>query len=130
MVLLDPLANALSTIKNAESTGKSECIIKPVSKLIGNVLRVMQQGSYVGDFEFIEDGKAGLFKIDLLGNINKCGVIKPRSSIATMDFEKWEQRYLPARDVGLLILTTSQGIMSHTDAKGRGISGKLLAYVY
>jgi small subunit ribosomal protein S8 len=130
MVLLDPLANALSTIKNAESTGKSECIIKPVSKLISSVLRVMQQASYVGDFEFIEDGKAGLFKIELLGNINKCGAIKPRFSIAKMEFEKWEQRYLPASDVGLLILTTSQGIMSHVEAKGRGIGGKLLAYVY
>ncbi len=130
MVLLDPLANALSTIKNAESTGKSECIIKPVSKLISSVLRVMQQASYVGDFEFIEDGKAGLFKIELLGNINKCGAVKPRFSIAKTEFEKWEQRYLPARDMGLLILTTSQGIMSHVEAKGRGIGGKLLAYVY
>jgi small subunit ribosomal protein S8 len=130
MVLLDPLANALSTIKNAESTGKRECIIKPVSKLISSVLRVMQQASYVGDFEFIEDGKAGLFKIELLGNINNCGAIKPRFSIVKREFEKWEQRYLPASDVGLLILTTSQGIMSHIEAKGQGIGGKLLAYVY
>jgi small subunit ribosomal protein S8 len=66
MVLLDPLANALSSIKNAEGVGKSECCIKPVSKLIGNVLRVMQQGNYIGDYELIEDGKTGIFKIALL----------------------------------------------------------------
>ncbi|RSD33752.1 MAG: small subunit ribosomal protein S8, partial [Methanohalophilus sp.] len=42
MVLLDPLADALSVIKNAESVGKQECTVKPASKLIGNVLKVMK----------------------------------------------------------------------------------------
>lgn len=130
MVLLDPLANALSAIKNAENVGKRECYLTPVSKLIGNVLRVMQQGDYIGDFEFIQDGKAGIFKIELLGNINKCGAIKPRFSVQTINMERWEQRYLPARNFGYLILTTSEGIMNHIEARERGIGGKLLAYVY
>ena len=99
MVLLDPLANALSAIKNAEGVGKKECCVKPVSKLIGNVLRVMQQGNYIGDYELVEDGKTGVFKIGLLGNINRCGAIKPRSSVQTTDLERWEQRYLPARNL-------------------------------
>jgi small subunit ribosomal protein S8 len=130
MVLLDPLANALSAIKNAEGVGKSECCIKPVSKLIGNVLRVMQQGNYIGDYELIEDGKTGIFKIALLGNINKCGAIKPRFSVQTTDLERWEQRYLPARNFGFLILTTSAGIMTHVEARERGIGGKLIAYCF
>ncbi|MGZ4904209.1 MAG: 30S ribosomal protein S8 [Halobacteriota archaeon] len=130
MVLLDPLANALSTIKNAESVGKGECNVTPVSKLIGNVLRVMQKGDYIGDFEYVEDGKAGIFNIELLGTINKCGAIKPRFSVQTTDIEKWEQRYLPARNFGYLILTTSEGIITHVEARERGIGGKLLAYVY
>ncbi len=130
MVLLDPLANALSTIKNAESVGKSECDVTPVSKLIGDVLHVMQKGEYIGDFEYIDDGKGGIFKIGLLGTINKCGAIKPRFSVQTTDIEKWEQRYLPARNFGYLILTTSEGIITHVEARERGIGGKLLAYVY
>ncbi len=130
MVLLDPLANALSTIKNAESVGKGQCTVAPVSKLIGDVLRVMQKGDYIGDFEYVDDGKAGIFKIELLGTINRCGAIKPRFSVQTTDIEKWEQRYLPARNFGYLILTTSEGIMTHAEARERGIGGKLLAYVY
>ncbi len=130
MVLLDPLANALSTIKNAESVGKGECDITPVSKLIGDVLRVMQKGEYIGDFEYVDDGKAGIFKIGLLGAINKCGAIKPRFSVQTTDIEKWEQRYLPARNFGYLILTTSEGVITHIEARERGIGGKLVAYVY
>ena len=63
-MLLDPLAHAMSSIKNAESVGKSKCRIVPASKLIGNVLKVMQDRGYIGDFEFIEDGKAGEFDVE------------------------------------------------------------------
>ena len=44
--------------------------------------------------------------------------------------EKWESRYLPARDFGILILTTNQGVISNKKAKELGIGGKLLGYVY
>jgi len=130
MVLLDPLADALSTIKNAESTGKSACIIRPASKLIGNVLGVMQSQGYIEEYEFIEDGKAGVFKIGLRGRINKCRVIKPRISTGVADFEKWEKRFLPARNFGALIMTTPDGVLSHYDAREKNVGGQLLAYVY
>ena len=130
MVLLDPLADALSTMKNAESTGKSHCIIHPASKLIGDVLKVMQDMGYVGLFEFIDDGMAGMIKVELIGKINKCGVIKPRSAVGYRDFEKWEKRYLPASNFGALILTTPNGVQSHYDARAQTVGGQLLAYVY
>ncbi len=126
----DPLADALSLIKNAEKSGKIECEIKPASKLIGWVLKVMQDNTYIGKFEFMEDGKAGLFKVKLIGNINNCGVIKPRYSVKRRDFEKYESRYLPAQNFGLLILTTTHGVLSHSNAKELKTGGKLLAYVY
>ncbi|WP_410509007.1 30S ribosomal protein S8 [Methanosarcina hadiensis] len=130
MVLLDPLANALSTIKNAEAIGKSSCIVRPASKNIGNVLKVMQDLGYIGDFEFIDDGKAGIYSVTLVGRINKCGAIKPRYSVGTGSFESWEKQFLPAKNFGALILTTSSGVMSQYEARDKKIGGQLLAYVY
>ena len=95
-MLNDPLANALSLIKNAESKGKGTCIIKPSSKLIGGVLNLLKVKGYISEFEYIEDEKAGIFQVKLTGNINNCGVIKPRYPIKREDLEKWESRYLPA----------------------------------
>jgi small subunit ribosomal protein S8 len=129
-MLLDPLADALSLIKNAEDIGKPDCTISPVSKLIGSVLKVMKDKGYIGEFELIDDGKSGLFKVQLKGKINKCGVIRPRHSVKNIEFEKWEKRFLPAMDFGLIILTTSQGVMTHSEARETGIGGQLLAYVY
>jgi small subunit ribosomal protein S8 len=129
-MLLDPLADALSTIKNAEMTGKPDCTLLPASKLIGNVLKVMKEKGYIGDFEFIDDGKSGIFKVQLKGKINKCGVIRPRHAVKNTDFEKWEKRYLPAKGFGSIILTTPDGVMTHSEARDNGIGGELLAYVY
>jgi small subunit ribosomal protein S8 len=129
-MLNDPLANALSLMKNAESKGKGKCEIQPSSKLIGGVLKLLKEKGYISEYEYVDDGKAGIFKVKLLGNINDCGVIKPRFPVKRDQLEKWESRYLPARNFGLLILTTTQGIVSHEEAKKIGIGGKVLAYVY
>jgi small subunit ribosomal protein S8 len=120
----------MSLIKNAEISGKMDCFIKPSSKLVGRVLKVMQENNYIGNFEYIEDGRAGMFKVQLIGHINNCGVIKPRYSVKRQDMEKFESRYLPAQDFGVLILTTTHGVISHIDARNLKTGGKLLAYVY
>ncbi len=127
---MDPLANALTTIKNNEILGKKECMIRPASKLIANVLRIMQQYGVIGEFEFIDDERAGIFSVQLLGRINKTGVIRPRFPASRKTLEKWEKEYLPARNFGILIVTTSEGIMTHEEARNRGIGGRLLAFVY
>jgi len=129
-MLNDPLANALSLIKNAETKGKGTCNIQPSSKLIGGVLNLLKEKGYIGEFEYVDDGKAGIFQVKLKGNINDCGVVKPRYPIKRDELDKWESRYLPAQHFGLLILTTTQGILSQDEAKKNRIGGKLLAYVY
>ena len=129
-MLNDPLANALSAMKNAETKGKGSCIIQPSSKLIGGVLNLLKDKGYIGEFEYVDDGKAGVFQVSLKGNINNCGVIKPRYPIKRDELDKWESRYLPAQHFGLLILTTTKGILSQDEARKDGVGGKLLAYVY
>ena len=130
MVELDPLANALNTIINNEVRHRKNCVICPSSKLVGQVLRIMQSHGYVGEIEFIDDGRTGKFRVQLFGRINECKAVKPRFSVKVKEFEKWEKRFLPARDFGLLILTTPQGLMTHQTAKEKNIGGRLLAYIY
>ena len=126
----DPLNDAFTTIYNAESAGKYEVIVSPASNLLGSMLSIMKTSGYLGELEKIEDGRGGSYKISLIGAINRCGVIKPRHSVKRSEFDKWESRYLPARDFGLLILTTNQGIMDHFEAKKERVGGRLLAYVF
>jgi len=125
----DILADTFCVIKNMESIGKKECIV-PASKIIKSILGIMQEHKYIGDFKFIDDGRGGKFSVNLIGKINNCNVIRPRSSLKRDDFIKWEKRFLPANNVGILIITTSRGIVDQHKAKKDGIGGKLLGYVY
>jgi len=126
----DPLNDAMCVMKNASTNGKKECTISLSSKLIGRVLKVMQDHGYINQFEYVENGKAGEFHVMLKGAINNCGVIKPRYSVKTDEIEKFEARFLPAQDFGLIIMTTTSGVITQDRAKELGIGGKLLAYVY
>ncbi len=126
----DPLADALSALDNAESVGHLKQVVQPASNEIGSVLEVFYDRGYIDGFQHVDDGKAGNFEVELKGAINECGPVKPRYSVGADEYEKWEKRFLPARDYGTLIVTTSQGIMSHYEARDEGIGGQVIAYVY
>ncbi|WP_456368958.1 30S ribosomal protein S8 [Geoglobus sp.] len=126
----DTLSNAMSAIKNAELVGKSKVEIRPASKLIGKVLNVMKEYGYINGFEVRDDHKGGVIIVELSGKINDCGAIRPRFSVKRTEYERFEKRYLPARDFGILIVSTTEGVMSQKEAVERGLGGVLLAYVY
>jgi len=122
--------DAIANIKNYSRIGKSECTIHPTSKLLIEVLKIFQQTGYLGEFEVVEDKKGGLVKIQLIKKINDCGIIKPRFPVKYTEMAKWEKRYLPARDFGVLIVSTPHGTMTHREAKEKKTGGRLIAYVY
>jgi len=126
----DPLNDAISTIKNAENTGKGDCVLRPKSKLLLSVLKIFQERGYVGELEVADNRRGGEVKVKLVRQINDCGVIKPRFPVKISEFDKWEKRYLPAQGFGLLVVSTPKGIMSHDEAKGKGLGGRLIAYAY
>ena len=68
--------------------------------------------------------------VELSGRINDCGAVRPRFSVKRTEYERFEKRYLPARDFGILIVSTTEGVMSQKEAMERGLGGVLLAYVY
>mgnify|MGYP001591214451 CR=1 FL=1 len=129
-MLNDPTANAMNNLNNADRGGKTICIVNPTSNIIKSILNILKDNRYIGDFEQTSDERGGILAVNLLGNINKCGAVKPRFSITKTNYEKYEKRYLPAKGFGILIVTTSQGVMIHTEALKKGIGGKLLAYCY
>jgi len=126
----DTLSDALSGVNNAESVGHLRYTIQPASNLIRDVLEVFLARGYIDGYEYVEDGKAGQFEVELTGTINECGAIKPRYAVGADDFERWEKRYLPAQNYGTLVVTTSAGVLGHDEARAQGVGGQLIGYVY
>lgn len=130
-MLNDPLAAALSRLMNAERRGQRVCRVRVSSSTVTCVLRIFNEHHYIGACEeSVEDGRGTVLSVQLLGRINQCGVIKPRFSAKAAHFEQWEKRYLPAKNFGILIVSTPKGLMTHHQAKEQHIGGVLVAYCY
>jgi small subunit ribosomal protein S8 len=130
MGLNDNLSNVLSKINNAEKVGKVEVAYSPSSKVIREVLGKLKDHMYLGDIEETGPANHKQLKIHLIKKINQCGVIKPRFSVEADGYEKFEKRYLIAKDFGMILVSTNKGIMTHTEAREKGLGGRLLAYCY
>jgi small subunit ribosomal protein S8 len=130
MALNNPLANVLSSINNGEKVAHKTVELKNNSKVIRTVLDILKSQEYVADYNIVEDGRGGRLQVLLAGTINKIGVVTPNFSVKYTDYQKWEKRYLPAKDFGILVVSTSQGMMTHKKAQDLGIGGRLIAYCY
>ena len=126
----DLLNDALVALRHADLQGKQAVTLAPASKLVGEVLRILQSTQYIDGFTFVQNGRGGSYEVKLARRINSCGVIKPRLAVRLRDLEKFESRYLPAQDFGRLVLSTSHGVITQVEARQQKVGGRLLAYVF
>ena len=129
MFMVDRLADAINTIKTNERIGRDHCSVYS-TKLVRSVLDAMKRASYIEGYEEFSERHAKMLKVKLTNRINSIGVIKPRLSVNANEIVEKESRYIPSRDFGILIISTSQGIMSSSEIKDKNLGGKLIAYVY
>ncbi|XP_037595163.1 40S ribosomal protein S15a-like [Cebus imitator] len=126
---MNVLADALKSINNAGKRGKRQ-VIRLCSKVIFRFLIVMMKHGYVGEFEIIDDYRAGKIVVNLTGRLNKRGVISPRFDVQLKALEKWQNNLLPSRQFGFIALTTSAGIMDREEARQKHTGGKILGFFF
>jgi len=127
--MVNTISDACCALKNAERARKREVIIGPASNQLQQILRIFQRHAYIGEFERYDDGRQGKFKIALLGKINECaGLLRLNYKVSKYDM--LERNLLPAPGLGIIILTTNQGIMTMNEAEEKQIGGHTLCYIY
>nr|XP_035150569.1 40S ribosomal protein S15a-like [Callithrix jacchus] len=127
---MNVLADALKSNNNAEKRGKRQVLIRPCSKVIFRFPTAIMKRGYVGEFEIIDDHRAGKIIVNLTGRLNKHGVISPRFDGQLKALEKWQNNLLPSHQFGFIVLTTSAGIMDHEEARQKHTGGKILGLFF
>ncbi len=123
------IADAMTVLRNAESIGKDGCTLNHAPSMLQSIVKIFKENGYIAGYKVVKDCKGDRIEIELNGMINDCKPIMPRHAIKKDEYMKFEKRYLPASNVGVMIISTSEGIKVHKDVKGR-IGGTLIAYVY
>jgi len=123
----DVVADALNMIRNAKKARKESLEIKRISNLLIEVLKIMKQKGAIKRYKMnLKQKSVG---IDI-GDLTECRAVKPRFTVKKTDIEKYRRRYLPARGVGTIIISTNKGLITHEEAQEKGTGGSLLAYFY
>ena len=123
----DIVADALNMIRNAKKAKKNSVNIKIISNLLIEILKIMKQKGAIKKYKISSKEKS----VEItLGDIFECKAIKPRFTVKKESIEKYRRRYLPARNIGTLIISTNKGLITHEEAREEEIGGCLIAYFY
>ena len=123
----DIVADALNMIKNAKTAGKENVKINRISNLLIEILKIMKQGGAIKKYRIDTDEKSIQLTI---GDLIECRAIKPRFTLKKEDIEKYRRRYLPSTKMGVLIISTNKGLITHEEAEKEKIGGCLIAFFY
>ena len=121
----DIVADALNQVMNAKRARKSSVVVKKHSKVLLGVLAIGKLKGYISSYKV--DGND--LEIEF-GKLNYCKAVKPRYIVKADTIDKYVRRYLPARDMGFVIISTNQGLMTHQTAEEKNIGGSVIAYFY
>lgn len=123
----DIVADALNMMRNAKNAKKEIVVINRISNLLIEVLKIMKQKGAIKKYKIESKDKS----IEVtIGDLTECKSIKPRFSVDKANIEKYRRRYLPARNMGTVIISTNKGLITHEEAQEEGIGGCLIAYFY
>ena len=120
----DVVADALNQIMNAKKAKKKEVVLAKHSKILRKVLDLAKDAGYL---DYSVEGNELTVKID---DVNEIRAIKPRYTVSVKKINAYVRRYLPAKNFGFVVVSTSKGIMKHEEAEEQNIGGCLLAYMY
>ncbi len=123
----DIVSDALNMIRNTVKARKETLEINRISGLLIEVFKIMKQKGAIKRYKI--DSKKKTAEVDI-GKIFECRAIKPRFTVKKDQIEKYRRRFLPARDIGTIIISTNKGLITHEEAMEQGVGGSLIAYFY
>lgn len=127
----DQIADLLTRIRNAISASKNEILV-PTSKLKVGVVEVLAKNGYIASYEVIEGSPRGMLKV----TINEAGTNAKINEISKVS-KPGRRVYSSAEDLptiksgrGMIIVSTSKGLMTGREAKKNRLGGEILVKVW
>lgn len=128
----DPIADYLARIRNAQQAGHRRVDI-PASKLKRAITKILLDKGYINKYINIDDGKQGLLRLFLKYDAYGEPVIKNMERISKPGLRNYTDAGSIPRSLnglGVVILSTSRGVMTDKEARKLHVGGEVLCSVY
>ena len=132
MSMTDPIADLLTRIRNATRAKHSRVDI-PASRIKGEIAKILKLSGYVDDVKLVDDGKQGLLRIYLKYGKGTEPVIEGLKRVSKPGHRIYAKKDEIPRVLGgygIVVLSTSQGILTGNQAKEKGIGGEVLCQIW
>lgn len=131
MVTTDPIADMLTRIRNANQQ-KHETVSIPYSNLKNDLANILKNEGFVTDFVVNEEGnhKNIVITLKYKGNERVITGLKRVSKPGLRQYAKVNEIPKVLNGLGIVILSTSQGLMTDKEARAKNIGGEVLAYIW
>ncbi|MBR3143726.1 30S ribosomal protein S8 [Candidatus Saccharibacteria bacterium] len=127
----DQIADLLTRIRNAVTVGKTEILV-PTSKLKVALVEILVKNDYLASYDIIEGSPRGLLHVV----VNEPGTVAKINEITKVS-KPGRRVYVGADEIptvksgrGMVIVSTSKGLMNGREAKKNGLGGELLVKVW
>ena len=132
MVMTDPIADFLTRIRNANQA-KHASFESPSSNMKVAIANILKEEGYIKDFEVIEDDKQNVIRVFMKYTSDEERVITNLRRISKPGLRVYagaEELPRVLNGLGIVILSTSQGLMTDKEARAKQVGGEVLAYIW
>ena len=132
MAVTDPIADALTILRNASKTKKDVAELRN-SKLTEEILKILKKESFIINYKLIKDTKQGILRVYL--KYDKDGTpamlgIKRISKPGLRIYKKTDCLPKVYGGLGVAIISTSKGLMTDNEARGTKVGGEIICYAW
>lgn len=131
MNVTDPIADMLTRIRNASRARHTEVVI-PASRTKLAIARILRDEGFITDFSEAEDGPIRIIRVQLK-YVGKVPVVSGLKRISKPGLRVYAAKTEIPRvlgGLGIVIVSTSKGIMTGAQARKGQLGGEILAYVW
>lgn len=132
MAMTDPIADMLTRIRNANHA-KHDTVDIPASNAKKSIAEILLNEGFVKGYDFIEDGKQGIVRIQLkYGKDNEKVItgLKKISKPGLRVYAKKDEIPRVLGGLGIAVMSTSKGILTDKDARKNDVGGEVICYVW
>ena len=132
MHITDPIADMLTRIRNANNA-KHDTVDVPASNMKKSIAQILLEEGYIKNFQLIDNGTQGVIRVTLKYGAGKEKVISGLRRVSKPGLRVYagaDELPKVLRGLGIVIVSTSKGVMTDKKAREAHVGGEVLAFVW